>query len=209
MADEPKGSSRRAGAGATGAEDAATLEARATAAEARAAELETAAAKRDADAAAAKKAADEAEALKRGESDKLYLAEKASREAAEARASELAATLAERDKAEAKRLGEINEANKARVAKLPEEARELVTDTGLKGRELRNYLDKHWERLSGGDTRPAGTQRAKAGPADGDTTIPEAIRNEAAAKKLDAKLLLANVKKFPNSYPHLRAHVGV
>lgn len=144
---------------------------------------------RDAKAAKARADADTAEAIKRGEAERLYTAERTAREAAEAR-------LAEHDAREAKRAKALDERTKAKIAEIPEARRSLVPKA-LKGEDLAEYLEANWHLLTQGEDRPAGTRRpaASASASDSDKGIPDAIKAEALRHGQDAAKWWALVKK--------------
>ena len=137
-------------------------------------------------------AAEEADAIKRGETSKLYETEKAARTAAEARAEAAEARAAEADKAEAKRIKAIDVKNAERVAKIPKERATLVP-ASLKGEALADYLDVN-DALLFGEDKPAGGRRSTR-TTDADPAIPAEIVAEAALYSKEPAAWWAIVKK--------------
>lgn len=177
---DPNAEGGAAGEGGKGAgDDAAALKARVADLEAKLAESaradesrKAAEAKAKADADKARLDAEAADALKRGEHEKLYGAEKAAREAAEAKLADLSAR-------ETRRLEALTERNKARIKEIPESHRTLVPPS-LDPDALAHYLDVNAALLKGSDVVTSGVRGKGTGSGGADTKgIPAEIVAEA------------------------------
>ena len=152
------------------------------------AELDAIKAERAADlakAADAAKAVDEAAAIARGETEGLYKATKAEKEALEAEVKAYR-------KAEKERLAKVDAANTDRVKALPEAAKALIPE-GLTGEALSAHLDKVARFV---DTGAGGSEPPRIRVTRTNTAIPEAITAEATGRNMDPADWWALVKKY-------------
>jgi len=165
-----------------------------------AAELAALKAEREAEVAAraeeARKA-EEAAAIARGETETLYKATKAEKDALEAEVKTYR-------KAEQARLAKIDTANEATIKAIPAEMKTLVP-SGLKGEPLAEWLETNKTILMGGTIVASDPPRTRTIAPGG--KVPAEVTEYAARMKLDASTLYAAVKKHPHAYPHL-AHLA-